>query len=359
LSELRYHDLDWLMNVQSIAILVKSIMMTQEKLPAGKLPPDLLAGLLAQLPTHPRLVVGPRPGEDAAVIDMGDRYLVAKSDPITFATDAIGWYAVQVNANDVATTGATPLWFMATVLLPAGIADAAMAERIFTQLSAACEQLGIVLVGGHTEISHGLDRPLVMGTLLGEVAPDRLITTGGARPGDVVLVTKGVPIEAASIIAREKRAELLDHFDTAFLDRAADFLTAPGISVVRDAQLATAAGQVTSMHDPTEGGLATALWELADASGLGVSVTLAEWPLLPEAAQLCAHFDLDPMAAIASGALLLTVAPEDADAVTAALTGADIAVYRVGEMRAQVSGVVTPDGLLPRPHRDEIARLFE
>ncbi|MBN1965877.1 MAG: AIR synthase, partial [Anaerolineae bacterium] len=291
-------------------------------------------------------------------IDMGDRYLVAKTDPITFASDEIGWYAVNVNANDVATTGAVPRWFLATVLLPGGLADAAMAERIFTQLADACAALSITLVGGHTEITHGLDRPLVVGTLLGEVAPDALVLTGGAGPGDVVLLTKGVPVEATAIIAREKRAELLPHFGEDFLDRAAAFLHEPGISVVRDARVAVAAGGVTSMHDPTEGGLATALWELAEASGHTVRITSAQWPLLEAGERLCAFYGLDPLGAIASGALLLTVRADAAAGVIAALREAGIAVYRLGE----VSGgppVVLREGPLPRPPRDELTKLFE
>jgi hydrogenase expression/formation protein HypE len=331
----------------------------QRPLPLGKLPADLLATLLSRLPQDPRVVVGPLVGEDATVIDMGDRYLVAKTDPITFATDEIGWYAVQVNANDLATTGATPRWFLATVLLPGGLADAALAERIFDQLVAACADLDITLVGGHTEITYGLDRPLVVGTLLGEVEKEALVTTGGAGPGDTVLLTKGVPIEATAIIAREKHDDLLPHFGGAFVGKAAAYLTDPGISVVRDARIAVASGTVTSMHDPTEGGLATALWELAEASGHGIEVTIDSWPLCPEGAALCTHYGLDPLAAIASGALLLTVKAADEAAITAALTEAGIAVYRLGHVAGGPISVRFQDEEMSRPARDEIARLFE
>ena len=333
--------------------------MGRTPLPLGKLPSEFLASLLASLPQDDRVILGPRVGEDAAVIDMGDRYLVAKIDPITFATDAIGWYAVQVNANDLATTGATPRWFMASLLLPGGLADAAMAERIFGQISAACRELNIAVVGGHTEITHGLERPIVVGTLLGEVARDALITTGGARPGDVVLLTKGIPIEATAIIAREKRDELVPHLGAALIDRAAAYLTDPGISVLRDAQIAVRAGQVTSMHDPTEGGLATALWELAEASGHTIAVTVTEWPVCPEGAQLCAFYGLDPAGAIASGALLLTAVPESAPAVIQALEEAGIPVFRLGEVKGGPEAVLFHGQELPRPSRDEIARLFE
>lgn len=333
--------------------------MSDPVLPLGKLPADLLATLLSRLPADPRVVVGPRIGEDAAVIDMGECYLVAKTDPITFATDAIGWYAVQVNANDLATTGATPRWFMATVLLPGGQADRALAERIFTQITSACAALGITLIGGHTEITYGLERPIVAGFMLGEVEKDRLVTTAGAQAGDAILLTKGIPIEATAIIARERRAELLRHFDQALVDRAAAYLTAPGISVVPDARAACAAGGVTSMHDPTEGGLATALWEVAEASGRALDLDVAEWPLLEEGRQLCAHYGLDPLGAIASGALLLTVRPEAEAGVRAALGASGISVYRLGQVAAGPVTVRRRGAILPRPARDEIARLFE
>ena len=291
-------------------------------LPIGKLPPRLLADLLAGLPGDPRVIVGPRPGEDAAVIDMGDRYLVAKTDPITFATDAIGWYAVQVNANDIATTGAQPGWFMASILLPGGQADESMARGIFAQISDACRALNVAVVGGHTEITHGLDRPIVCGCMLGEVEKDRMVTTGGAQVDDWLLLTKGVPIEGISILAREQRQVLSAHFDPATLDRCANFLYRPGISVVSDAAVAMSVGGVTSMHDPTEGGLATALWELADACGHGVQVDVDDpGPLLPESV-LCEPFGLDPWGLIASGALLLTVKADRLEAMRSAFAEA-------------------------------------
>ncbi len=332
------------------------------RLPVGKIPHDLLAELLAGLPTaDPRVVLGPQVGEDAAVIALPDRYLVAKTDPITFATDEIGWYAVQVCANDIATTGAAPLWFLATLLLPGGSATADLARAIFGQMGAACRDLGVAVVGGHTEVTYGLDRPIVVGCMLGEVAPERLVRTGGAQPGDAILLTKGAPVEAAAIIAREKRDQLAGHFPEDLLDRAAAFLHAPGVSVVRDAAVAMSVGGVTAMHDPTEGGVVTALWEMAEASRCGIEVSLYgdAQPWLPEAAALCRFFGLDPACAIASGALLLTVTPACLPAMLDAYARAGIPVYPLGRM---IAGPVTVcdalRGMLARPLVDEIARLF-
>lgn len=327
-------------------------------LPLGKLPPHLLADLIGALPGDPRVVVGPRPGEDAAVIDLADRYLVTKTDPVTFVTDAVGWYAVQVNANDIATTGGTPRWFMASILLPGGKADETMARAIFGQVADACRALNVAVVGGHTEITFGLDRPIVIGCMLGEVAKDRLITTGGAQVDDIVLLSKGVPVEGIAILAREQRAILSRSFDDSLLDRCANFLYEPGISVVKDAAVAMSVGGVTSMHDPTEGGLATALWELSDASGHGIQLADSDNPLLPEAS-LCTALGLDPWGVIASGALLLTARDDRVEAMQLAFQEAGIKLFVLGNM-VERSGVFTQDGkALARPARDEIARLFE
>ena len=333
-------------------------------LPLGKLPADLLARLLARANAaraDPRVVVGPGVGLDCAVLDFGDRYLVLKTDPITFATDGIGWYAVQINANDIACSGASPRFFMATLLLPEADGNAALAERIFGQITEACAQLGATLVGGHTEITYGLDRPMVMGAMLGEVAKDRLVTAAGAQVGDTVLLTKGYPIEAVSILAREFSAarelsaepglRAASDPDPGFLERCRDFLYHPGISVVRDAQAALAIGRVTAMHDPTEGGVATGLWELAEAAGRGIDVRLDALRPLPEGERLCKAFGLDPLGCIASGALLLTT-PEP-EKIKAGLASAGIPALEVGRV-TDGRGVN-----LPRPGRDEIARLLE
>jgi len=344
--------------------------------PLGKLPAGHLARLLARyVPSDERVVLGPGVGRDAAVISFGERYLVAKTDPITFASDEIGWYAVHINANDVACTGATVRWFLATLLLPEGRTDPLLVDTIFDQIAGACAELGVELVGGHTEITYGLDRPIVAGCMLGEVAPERLVRPDGARPGDGLLVTKGIAVEGTAIIAREKMRPPsvppnpggedggLAGLDGSLLERCRGFLHDPGISVVRDAAVATAAGEVHAMHDPTEGGLATGLWELAAAAGVGLEVDEAAIPLLPETRVLCARLGLDPLGLIASGALLLAVAPEDTAAILGALEEAGIAAAHIGRVVERGQGLVlrgaTGERSLPRFERDEIARLFE
>lgn len=333
-------------------------------LPAGKLPHELLERLLRRFaPNDPRLVVGPQMGEDAAVIDFGDVYLIAKTDPITFATDEIGWYAVNVNANDIAVMGGRPRWFLATVMLPAGQATAEMAEQIYSQLAEACEHLDIALAGGHTEITVGLDRPIVAGFMLGEVEPARLVRSSGMQPGDELVLAREVPIEGTAIIAREKEVELLTRgYDPALIQRAQNFLHSPGISVVEAAHLALETVPVHAMHDPTEGGLATGIWEMTQASGVGLEVDFDAVPVAPESQAMCAAFDLDPLGTIASGALLLAIPPNQTSRLLAALHAADIPAQVIGRalepgdpLRAWRGGRRIP---FPRFVVDEIARLF-
>lgn len=341
-------------------------------LPTGKLPPELLDALLHRYSSSDaRLLVGPRAGEDAAVIDFrpavmtpGGSLLVAKTDPITFATDEIGWYAVNVNANDVATMGAQPRWFMATVLLPAGRTTPALAEQIFAQLHAACTQLDITLAGGHTEVTYGLDRPMICGTLLGEVAPADLVTTAGAQVGDKVYFLRAAPIEGIALIAREKEADLRQRgVDADLIRRAQGFLHAPGISIVATARLVCATLHPHSMHDPTEGGVVTGLWEIARAAGVGLRVDLQQVPVPAEGRLLCDLYGLDPLGTIASGGLLVTTAAEDDARLAAACQQAGIPVACLGRVVEASDGVMERDAAGGwRPLRtfatDEITRLF-
>ena len=329
----------------------------------GKFPAELLERMLAKNRiTDPRVVLGPGVGEDAAALDMGDRLLVAKCDPITFATDSIGWYAVQVNANDVACTGAKPMWFLATILVPERFSQDE-ATAVFDQVVEACAGLGIALVGGHSEVTYGIDRPIVMGAMLGEVDRDGLVRTGGAQEGDSVVITKGVAIEGSALLARERRRELQDlGVPDEIIDKAAGYLSSPGISVVKDARVAIDSAEVHSLHDVTEGGVATGLREVATASGLGVAVEEDSIPVLPECREICSALKLDPLGLLASGAMLVTLPAIDVPHLLNALSGEGIDAYEIGQMLALEEGLqmIGREGEVPLPEfaRDEMARYF-
>lgn len=338
--------------------------MNSANLPPGKLPPDLLERILGQIPQNDdRLLIGPRVGEDAAIIDMGDRLLVAKADPVTFATDAIGYYAVNVNANDIAAMGGTPRWFLATLLLPETQTTAALVESIFAQLRDACASLNITLAGGHTEITVDLNRPILSGHMLGEVSRDQLVTSAGAQVGDTVLLTKGFPVEGISIIARECAGPLLAQgMSRADIETWQQYLFSPGISVVRDARVLQQAVDVHAMHDPTEGGVATGIHELAHASGVGVHIDADHLPLLDAGAQLCACFGLDPLGTIASGGLLAAVPAVQTEMAIDACRDAGIDCHAIGAIvhdpsdRRLISA--TGDRPLPTFNSDEIVKIF-
>ena len=335
-----------------------------EEMKPGKLPHDLLAAMLARLPeAEAGVVIGPRVGEDAAVMDLGERLLVAAMDPITFATDLIGWYAVHVNANDVAAMGAAPRWFLATLLLPKTAREEDIGP-IFDQLATSCREVGAVLVGGHTEVTIGVDRPVMAGCMLGEVARDKLLTSAGARAGDAVILAGTLAIEGTAILAREAGDLLLARgLPSESVARAKELLLDPGISVVPAARAAASVAGVTAMHDPTEGGIATGLRELALASQVGLAINGHDIPILSLTREICGMLELDPFGTIASGSLLITAQPEAADTVVRDVRAAGTEARVIGEVLPEGDGLWLQTAEkrqeLPEFPRDEIARFFD
>lgn len=306
-----------------------------------------------------RVILGPKIGEDAAVIDFPDRYLIAKADPITFATDEIGWYAVNVNANDVATRGAKPRWFLPIILLPEK-AEKKLAEKIFYQIHRACKNLEISVVGGHTEITYSLDRPIISGFMLAEIEKNKLIKTSGAKVGDDVILTKGIAIEGTALIAREKEFELKKRgYDSSFIKRCKNYLYSPGISIVEDALIAREY-EVHSMHDPTEGGLFTGLWEIAKASNKGMLIYKSEIKIFPESKKLCDEFNLDVFRTLASGCLLLTVDPKDTEKLLNEYEENGIDAQQIGKVMSRKYGIKLDDGeKIEYSEKDEITKILD
>jgi len=324
---------------------------------------DFLESLISQIDKKidSRVVIGPKIGEDAAVIDFGDRYLVAKTDPITFTTDEIGWYLVCVNSNDIATMGAVPKWLLLSMLLPELKTTEKLVQQIFDQVLVACREFGISLCGGHTEVTYGLDRPIVIGQMLGEVRKERLVTSAGARVGDALLLTKGIGIEATSIIAREKEKELSLKYPKEFLQKAKNFLKKPGISVLKEALIAAEVG-VHAMHDPTEGGIANAVNELALCSNVGAILRKDDIPVFPETLKLCADFQINPLGVISSGALLISAEPYQGKKIISALSEPGIPCNIIGKVLSKSEGVLIESEGERRPlemfDSDEIAKIY-
>jgi hydrogenase maturation factor len=190
-----------------------------------------------------------------------------------------------------------------------------------------------------------------------------LITPKGASPGDCILLTKGVPIEATAILAREFPDRLKDVCTPDEIQAAGEYLYDPGISVVKDCRIARQAGRISAMHDPTEGGVAGALWELAEACGHTLVIDPYTIPISSISMKICTAFDIDPLKTIASGALLLTCPSVDAPLICAALQNEGIHCVEIGTIQdgaVQVWQKISGNRiLLHRPERDEIARVFE
>ncbi len=337
-------------------------------LPVGKLKHDFLKELLPTQDRNASVVVGPQLGEDAAVIELGNNYLVATSDPITFATEDIGWYVVCINSNDIAAMGAVPKWLLVTLLLPEDATTATMVRDIMAQITRACAAFDIALCGGHTEVTPAVTQPVVIGQMMGITHKNALFTSADARVGDALILTKGLGIEATAIIAREREDQLREKCDTLFLEQAKNYLMHPGISVLKDAQIATATGGVHAMHDVTEGGVTTAAYELATAAELGVTVysdKLLGSPILygKITRTLCDMFGLNPLGIISSGAMLIASEPERGEAICRALGAAGINADIIGKFLPPEHGLWLEDATgtqqpLPIFETDEIAKLF-
>jgi hydrogenase maturation factor len=251
---------------------------------------------------------------------------------------------------------------LATLLLPEGRTDEALVNTIMAQISEACRSLDVIPCGGHTEITYGLDRAIVVGFMLGEMEKGQLVRTSGAQVGDAILVTKGVAVEGTAVIAREMHDRVRERHSAHFVRRCERFLHDPGISIVREAQIAMAHADVHAMHDPTEGGIATGLWELATASEVGLEIDADAIPVYEETRALCELFGLDPLGVIASGALLIATTPAEAERASKALGEAGVRVAMIGRVVPREKGMSlrTSEGVrpLPRFDQDQITRLF-
>lgn len=334
-----------------------------KKLPLGKLPPNLLEKILQKIPQmDSNVILGPGTGMDCSVLDFGDQYLVFKSDPISLTSDNIGWYAVEINTNDIVTTGADPKWILTTILLPEGSTSFSDVDRITDQLIDASMKYGITIIGGHTEITNGISRPILSCTMIGIVEKDKLITPNGVQPGDLVFLTKEIAIETVSILANDFTNKLADVLSEQELQIAQSYIKKPGISIYKEATLLRNGFGVTAMHDPTEGGLASALWEISIASQKVFEINFDAIPLSSLTKKITNNFSLNPLNSISSGALLFTASPEYKEKILTVMNENSIPISLIGEVPKDGIGVYINEGNvrkeLPRPERDDITRIF-
>jgi thiamin-phosphate kinase len=298
---------------------------------SGKIPPRFLVKAVFKYLGVPnkRVILGPAIGEDAAIIKVKGKILALTTDPITGATENIGWLSVHINANDIATRGIKPLWYLCCILLPEG-KNEKLLESIMKQINKAAKELGITVVGGHSEVTPGLQRPIVIGFMVGECEKEKYVTSSGAKVGDKIILTKTAGIEGTAILANELNDFLKDKIDDKVLKKAKSFIK--NISVVKDALIAVKANGVSAIHDPTEGGVFNGLWELAKASGVGLLVEENRIPVAFETKIICDALKLDPLKIMSSGALLITVKKEKAEGIINALRRNRIQASIIGEI---------------------------
>ncbi len=324
-------------------------------LPPGKIPAHLLAGVLDGFPPlPPEVLLGPAIGEDGAAIAVPAGVLVVATDPITLTGADLGRLSVMVNANDIAVMGVRPRWLLATVLLPPGTTDLAV-EELFAAIRAALEEVGATLVGGHTEITAAVTQPVVVGEMLGIAEHGQFLTTAGARPGDVIAQVGPVPIEGPAVLVAEASARL-GALDPQTIRAAGYGIVDPGISVV-EAALAAAALGATALR-PARRGLAGGLHEIVSAARVGVRVDLHRILWFPPGVAVCHALGADPMATLASGALVATFGARQAASAIDALADGGHAVSIIGTVETG-SGVRDRSGrAIPCPERDEVARVL-
>jgi hydrogenase expression/formation protein HypE len=295
----------------------------------GKVPPEILEKMVFShlgVP-DPNVLLGPRIGEDASLIQIGDKVMIASTDPITGSVEDIGWLAVHVNANDIATFGVKPRWFLVTIMLPNGYKPELLG-KIMKQIDEAAISLGIAVVGGHSEITEKVEQPIIAGFMIGLTDKDSYVTSSGAQSGDAILLTKTIAIEGTAILATEGFSPLSDTIDAHILRDG--IALREQISVVKEGVCAFNTGYIHAMHDPTEGGLAGGIHEICDASGVGFEIHNESIPLSTSTKLICDTLAIDPLELICSGSMLMTCPLEKASEVIRSLEHEGIAAAQIG-----------------------------
>jgi hydrogenase expression/formation protein HypE len=328
------------------------------KLPPGKVPPEILKGIIFRNLGAKRqeVKVGPSQGLDGAVVEVGDRSLVTSMDPITGALNRVGWLAVNVNANDVATFGVQPAFLLSCFLLPENTTEETVGT-ISRQIDMGAKELGIAVIGGHSETTPDLAFPIVVGCCMGLTERGHYVTAQGAQAGNMLILTKSAGMEGTAILAADRYTQLTESIGRTELKKAEEFFK--NISVVKEALLAFRTGHVRAMHDPTEGGVAGGIHELADASNVGFKVYGDRIPIAMETLKVCEFFEIDPLQLTASGSLLIAVEKAFADEVLNVLKNSGVAATVIGELLSSPKKrlVVRKDGeveKLVRPVSDHL-----
>ena len=329
-------------------------------LEVGKLPERILKRSIVNTLSVKRkeVLVGSSVGEDCAAIEVADdEEIILSTDPITGTAKDIGSLAVTITMNDLASAGATPIGVMLTVLLPVGTTEQDV-RKIMADVNRECETANVQVIGGHTEVTAVVSQCVISVTGIAKVKKGHMISTGGAKPGMKFIATKWIGIEGTAIIAKERSDELGAHFpqklieDAKALDRY--------ISVQKDGRIAAGHG-AAAMHDVTEGGIYGALWEMAEASGVGFEVDLSDIPIRQETVEICEYYGIDPYRLISSGCMLIAAPSEAVDDITEALAAEGIPSSVIGSAVKGNDRIVHYDGetkYIEPPSSDEFHKVL-
>ncbi|MBN2228872.1 MAG: AIR synthase family protein [Candidatus Thorarchaeota archaeon] len=319
----------------------------------GKVPAEILQSIVFSHlgKSDPSVILGPGLGEDASLIQVGDQIIVAATDPITGSVEDLGWLAVHVNANDIATFGVKPRWFLATIMLPKGFKTSEL-QKIMLQIDSAAKALDIAVVGGHSEITEKLEQPIIVGFMMGLTKEGQYVTSSSAQLSDAIILTKTIGIEGTAILAAEGKKYLSKHLSKETIQAARDLREQ--ISVVKDGVVAFETGYVHAMHDPTEGGLSGAIHEMCDASGLGFEINFEKIPISEPTREICELLEVNPLELISSGSMIISCDLENTNSVIQSLESNGIQATMIGTLiedphhrkilkAGQVSDLAKPD----------------
>jgi hydrogenase expression/formation protein HypE len=329
-------------------------------LPPGKLPSSLLTELISHLPTSgPEILVPPGAGCDAAGLMIGNKLVAVTTDPITFSTKNIATYSVCVNMNDIACMGARPRWYSATLLLPPETTEQTVRE-IWEELGNQLRKYDLISIGGHCEVTPAVSQPVIIGQMIGEAMGEQLLNPKAICPGDQIFLWQSAGIEGTALIATERETELKKYFSHEKLKAMQNLIHDPGICIWPFVEKLLPNDHVVALHDPTEGGVATALHELADAAACGIRVNNDVIPILPETAELAQLLKFDPLGLLASGSLLIVCRPDAVDAMLEKFKNQPMTW--IGEFTEKPDRILVrneQETALPRYDTDEIIKAME
>ncbi|MDP4180862.1 MAG: AIR synthase family protein [Bacillota bacterium] len=270
----------------------------------GKIPNSKLKNLILDKLSNNRkeILLRPRIGEDCCAVDFGSDACVLTTDPITGAVNQIGRIAVNIACNDIASSGAEPIGLLITILAPPETTEKDI-ETVMNGVCSTANSLNVDIIGGHTEITAAVNKVVIISTAVAKVVKDKLVRTHGAKVNDDIVMTKSAGIEGTAIIASDYEQLLVDALPREQIEKAKGYVNR--ISVVKEGVIAGKFG-VNSMHDITEGGVLGALWEIAEASDVGVTAYEDKIPVDEETDKICNLLGINPLKLISSGSLLIT-----------------------------------------------------